>query len=208
VGDAVGGRGMLLAGALGVGGLLYAMQGMRHHHHEPPRYRIFGGPAAIWDIPAGPALKTSRPVRLQIPSAAVNATIITVGDTADGGIQVPPFSRSRQAGWYRDSVMPGSRGSSVIVGHYDDDKGGAVFYKVNAIRQHDPIRVIRADGTVAVFAVDALEQVSKALFPSRRVFGDVGYAGLRLITCGGDFNKSTRHFRDNVIIYAHLVRSH
>jgi hypothetical protein len=196
---------MLLAGALGVAGLVYAVQGMQQNHHEPPKYRIFGGPEAIWDIPAGPALKASRPVRLQIPSAAVNATITAVGDTADGGIQVPPFSNSHEAGWYKNSIMPGSRGSSVIVGHYDDDKGGAVFYKVNAIRQHDPIKVIRADGTVATFEVDALEQVSKALFPSKRVFGDVGYAGLRLITCGGDYNKYTRHFRDNVIIYAHLV---
>jgi hypothetical protein len=206
MGDAVGGRGMLVAGALIIGGLLYGVQGPEHHR-EPPRYRIFGGPAAIWDIAAGPALKASRPVRLQIPSAAVNATITAVGDTADGRIQVPPFSKSNQAAWYRNSIMPGVRGSSVIVGHYDDDKGGAVFYKVNAIRRHDPIRVIRADGTVAIFTVDALEQVNKALFPSRRVFADVGYAGLRLITCGGEFNKVTRHFRDNVIIYAHLVRS-
>jgi len=196
---------MLLAGVLVVGGLLYGVQGGKHHR-EPPRYRIFGGPEAIWDIAAGPALKSSRPVRLQIPSAAVNAAVTAVGETADGGIQVPPFSRSHQAAWYRNSIMPGSRGSAVIVGHYDDDKGGAVFYKVNAIRRHDPIRVVRADGTVATFTVDAMEQVDKALFPSRRVFGDVGYAGLRLITCGGEFNRVTRHFRDNVIVYAHLVR--
>ncbi|MEO5875387.1 MAG: class F sortase [Streptosporangiaceae bacterium] len=199
------GRGMLLAGALGISGLLYTLQG--REHHEAPQYRIFGGPAAIWDIPAGPALTASRPVRLQIPTASVDAGIAAMGDTADGGVQVPPFGRSHEAGWYEHSVMPGTRGSSVIVGHYDDDRGGAVFAKVGAIRRHDPIRVIRADGSVAHFQVDALEQVSKALFPGRRVFGDVGYAGLRLVTCGGAFNRITRHFRDNVIIYAHLVRS-
>src|SRR5688572_7770066 len=132
MGDSVGGRGMLLAGGLIVGGLLYLGQGTQRQ--EPPRYRIFGGPAAIWDIPAGPALTASRPVRLQIPSADVNAAITAVGETADGGIQVPPFSKSHQAGWYRNSIMPGSRGSAVIVGHYDDDRGGAVFSKVNAIR--------------------------------------------------------------------------
>jgi hypothetical protein len=29
---------------------------------------------------------------------------------------------------------------------------------------------------------------------------------LRLITCGGPFDRATGHYVDNIIVYAHLVR--
>lgn len=191
------------AGVLAIAGVALAARGWEHR--EPPKYRVFGGPQAIWDIPDGRALGGSPPRRLRIPAAKVDAPIGVVGENPDGGIAVPPAGRADEASWYDGSALPGTRGSSIIVGHYDDDKGGAVFYDAHRIREDDRIYVERADGSVAVFEVDALEQVHKALFPTRRVYGRVGYAGLRLVTCGGRFDERRRHFRDNVIIYAHLV---
>jgi hypothetical protein len=29
-----------------------------------------------------------------------------------------------------------------------------------------------------------------------------------LITCGGEFDDSTQHYRDNVIVYARLAHAH
>ncbi|ROO88251.1 sortase family protein [Actinocorallia herbida] len=193
----------VVAGVLAIAGVALAAKGWEHK--EPPKYRTFGGPEAIWDIPDGQALGRADPKRLRIPSAKVDAEIGRVGNTEEGGIAVPPAHRADEASWYDGSVLPGTRGSSIIVGHYDDDKGGAVFYDAHKIRAKDRVYVDRADGTTAVFEVDALEQVHKALFPTRRVYGRVGYAGLRLVTCGGKFDDRRGHFRDNVIIYAHLT---
>jgi hypothetical protein len=32
-----------------------------------------------------------------------------------------------------------------------------------------------------------------------------GHAGLRLITCGGTFDRSTGHYRSNVVVHARLA---
>jgi hypothetical protein len=37
------------------------------------------------------------------------------------------------------------------------------------------------------------------------VYGDLDHAGLRLITCGGTFDRSTGHYRSNVVVYARLA---
>ncbi|MCD0449537.1 class F sortase [Actinocorallia sp. API 0066] len=195
----------VVAGVLAVAGVALAARGWEHR--EPPRYREFGGPQAIWDVPDGEAMPAALPKRLRVPSAKVDAKIGTVGENRQGGIAVPAASRADEAVWYDGSALPGTRGSAIIVGHYDDNKGGAVFHNAHRIRANDRILVDRADGSVAVFQVDALEQVHKALFPTRRVYGRVGYAGLRLVTCGGTFDERRGHFRDNVIIYAHLVEA-
>jgi hypothetical protein len=51
-----------------------------------------------------------------------------------------------------------------------------------------------------------VENVSKKRFPTRRVYGEVGFAGLRLITCGGDFEG--HHYTGNTIVYGHLTSHH
>jgi hypothetical protein len=37
------------------------------------------------------------------------------------------------------------------------------------------------------------------------VYGNIDHAGLRLITCGGTFNRITRHYSHNTVVYAKLV---
>jgi sortase (surface protein transpeptidase) len=90
----------------------------------------------------------------------------------------------------------------VIVGHVDTKKGPAIFYRLGRLRPGDTVKVTRKDGGVAAFAVDSVEHVSKAHFPTGRVYGDVGFAALRLITCGGDFNGHS--YTGNTIVYGHL----
>ena len=49
-----------------------------------------------------------------------------------------------------------------------------------------------------------LQQVSKGAFPTVSVYGQLSYAGLRLVTCGGVFDATGSYLSD-VIVYAHLV---
>jgi sortase (surface protein transpeptidase) len=91
----------------------------------------------------------------------------------------------------------------VIVGHVDTKKGPAVFFKLGKLKPGDTVDVTRKDGKVAAFAVDSVEHVSKARFPTKRVYGEVGFAGLRLITCGGDFVGHS--YTGNTIVYGHLT---
>jgi hypothetical protein len=60
---------------------------------------------------------------------------------------------------------------------------------------------------VATFRIDAVDEYRKDNFPARQVYGPVGYAGLRVITCGGRFDYQTHHYLSNIVIYATLTSS-
>jgi hypothetical protein len=76
---------------------------------------------------------------------------------------------------------------------------------VSALLPGDTVEVDRADGSTAVFLVDRVEEHDKDAFPSDAVYGDLDHAGLRLITCGGAFDRETGDYVDNVIVFAHLT---
>ncbi|WP_113703406.1 class F sortase [Nonomuraea lactucae] len=151
------------------------------------------------------ALKPARPVLLEIPGIGVRTTLMTLAKNPDGTLEVPPLSRVHEAGWYRLGPSPGSTGPAVIAGHVDSRDGPGVFYRLGDLRPGDTVKITRKDGTRATFEVDSLESVPKDRFPTRKVYGMTKYPGLRLITCGGNFDSRRRHYLDNIIVYAHLV---
>jgi sortase (surface protein transpeptidase) len=156
-----------------------------------------------------PGAAVALPSRLTIPALGVRSTLLTLGQAADGSLETPPRGRHYdEAGWYRYSPRPGALGPAVIVGHIDSKSGGpSVFFRLGELRPRDTIEVERADGTVAVFAVDDVRRFHKADFPTRLVYGNTDHPALRLITCGGPFDRSTGHYVDNIVVTASLVRS-
>jgi hypothetical protein len=61
------------------------------------------------------------------------------------------------------------------------------------------------DGTTARYEVSAIEQTSKTTVDFDRILeGSFGHH-LVLVTCGGDFNWNTRHYDDNVIVWAERI---
>ena len=157
--------------------------------------------------PKARALARSAPVKIRIPGIGVNAPVMKVGRDADGTVQVPPLAEHNLTGWYRYGPSPGQRGPAVILGHVDSATGISVFYYLKNMHAGDKVLVTLADGKVAAFAVDGLQRVAKDAFPTASVYGKAGYPSLRLITCGGPFDQATGHYVDNVIVYAHLIRS-
>jgi sortase (surface protein transpeptidase) len=147
-------------------------------------------------------MAASAPVRLQIPAIGVDSGLIELGLTADGAMAVPPGGFP--AGWYTGAPTPGELGPAIIAGHVDWD-GPGVFHDLHTLAPDDEVLVTRADGTVAVFRVTRVGQYPKAEFPTDEVYGDIDHAGLRLITCGGVFNRETGHHDDNVVVFAELV---
>lgn len=155
----------------------------------------------------GTPLAKSRPVHIQIPTLKVSAPVMELGKNTDGSVQVPPLDEHNLAGWYKYGPTPGQRGSSVILGHVDSYQGVSVFFGIKTLRKGDPIAVTLADGAVADFTVDGVQKVYKEAFPTEAVYGHPRYPGLRLVTCGGQFDYQTRNYVDNIIVYAHLTAS-
>ncbi|BCJ57407.1 class F sortase [Micromonospora endophytica] len=173
--------------------------------------RTVGGPldwaaAGSERSPAGAAAARTavRPVSLAVPSIDVSAPVRPVGEAPDGSIAVPPLSRHQETGWYDRGPAPGEPGPAVIVGHVDTKSGPSVFYNLGKLRAGDTIEVTRDDGAVVVFGVDSVERFPKDRFPADRIYGHDGPAGLRLITCGGQFVGGRTGYEDNVIAFASL----
>jgi hypothetical protein len=143
------------------------------------------------------------PARLEIPAIGVSTPLDRLGLAADGTLEVPvDFAR---AGWFPGGTLPGQQGPAVIAGHVDSRSGPAVFYRLRELRTGDTVEVERADGVRLRFTVEALARYRKRALPTAAVFGPVAWPALRLITCGGTFDRDRGSYRDNLVVYARLV---
>ncbi|MFC9973183.1 class F sortase [Spirillospora sp. NPDC127200] len=157
---------------------------------------------------APPPLPRSQPATIAIPRLKVSAPVTDLGLKPDGRIEEPPLTRPNLAGWWKKGPTPGEGGPAVILGHVDAMKKPAVFHRLKELKPGDRVTVKRVDGRTATFAVERVEQVAKDSFPGQKVYGeDLDYPALRLVTCGGSFDQSTGHYRDNVIAYTRMVRA-
>ncbi|MFH0917350.1 MAG: sortase [bacterium] len=144
-----------------------------------------------------------HPVRIVIPAIEVDATTIDVGLLDGGDMEVPPFGK---AGWYALGPAPGAGGPAVLVAHVDSTKGPDVFYRLKDLKPGDEILVYGEDGDLATFVMDTKEQQLKSELPVERIWSDTWEPVIRLITCGGEFDRDSRHYLSNVIVYGHLTK--
>ncbi|GAA1278462.1 hypothetical protein GCM10009677_35940 [Sphaerisporangium rubeum] len=152
--------------------------------------------------PEEPKKTTATPRRLEIPSLNLKAPLMKLGMARDGEVELPPYEKPATAGWFDQSEVPGDPGPSVIIGHVDTKTAPAVFYRLRQVRKGASIKVVRSDGKTANYKVDSVEQIPKDHFPTERVYIE---DGLRLVTCGGAFDRSTHEYLDNIIVYASLA---
>ena len=148
-------------------------------------------------------MAASVPERVQIPAIGVDSDLMELGLQDDGTLEVPPGAFP--AGWFTGAPTPGELGPAIIVGHIDWVTGPGVFFRLAELAVGDEIRVERADGSVAVFRTTAVGQYPKDAFPTEQVYGDIDHAGLRVVSCGGEFDRRTGHYEDNVVAFAELV---
>ena len=138
---------------------------------------------------------------MRIPAAGVD-TRAACGwaSAADGSIEVP--AQFDVAGWFAEGPRPGQPGPAVVLGHVDSRTGPAVFYRVARAAAGRAGLVDRADGSTVAFRVSGTQHVPKIAFPTDLVYGPTLEPSLRLVTCGGSFDRGRGSYRDNVIVYA------
>lgn len=157
-------------------------------------------------LTTGPLMSTSNPTRVVIPALDVDVPLIGLGQQADGTMQVPTDART--VGWYTKAPTPGALGPAVLAGHVDYRKKPGTFHDLTDLKPGDSVNVDREDGGMAMFTVVKVERYAKARFPTDAVYGAIDHAGLRLITCGGDFDSAAGHYEDNIVVYADLTMAH
>ena len=160
-------------------------------------------PRPVKTAPPPKTMQRSKPVWLRIARIDVDSPLIYLDRNEDGSVQVPKVYD--RAGWYKLSPTPGELGPAVIIGHVDSIGGVGVFWRVKELTTRDIIEVVRADGSTAKFKVTEIRQVTKDDFPTKDVYGNLDYAGLRLITCYGNFDFRSQQYDHNTIVFGKLI---
>lgn len=149
-------------------------------------------------------LPRSPATTLRIPSLGVDAPIVGVRLGPDRQLRTPPLDRPRLVGWYQDGPTPGETGTAVAVGHRDTRTGPAVFAALAQVATGSRIEARRVDGRTAVYTVDRVRVFDKDDFPDKEVYGPSSRPELRVLTCGGLYNRRTG-YTSNVVVFAHLT---
>jgi sortase (surface protein transpeptidase) len=141
-----------------------------------------------------------EPARIVVPALGVDAPVIRLGLQRDGTLEVP--ATAHEVGWWSGGTLPGTTGPAVLAGHVNLGDQRGVFARLAELAAGDRIDVADDDGTTISYVVTRVERHPKDAFPTDAVYDMTAGPELRLITCGGDFDRSSGHYEDNVIAYA------
>jgi sortase (surface protein transpeptidase) len=146
----------------------------------------------------GPVVPEGEPLRVTIPAIDVDAELVELGLEPDGAMEVPDFGL---AGWYAEGPRPGHPGPAAIAAHVDSRAGPDVFFRLRELEEGDEVHVHYDSGDEVTFVVGSSERLPKDELPGDRIWPVTNEPLLTLITCGGEFDREVRHYRDNVIVY-------
>ncbi|HYN29337.1 MAG TPA: class F sortase [Dermatophilaceae bacterium] len=172
-----------------------------------------GGPApdvasrvAVRDAgPSSLAAGTARPAvpsRLAISRIDASLPVSPVGVDAKGVMEIP--ANPGRAGWYRHSAGVGAQGgATVLAAHVDSRRFGAgPLEDLQSVRPGDEVLVV-AGGRTVRYTVERVVRLDKDQMDMGALFDRAGPHRLHVVTCGGAFDRATRHYEDNVVLTAY-----
>lgn len=148
-----------------------------------------------------PAL-AAPPVRLTLPAAGVDAVVVPVGVERSGQLQLP--GDSRRVGWWTGGAAPGDPSGTVLLGGHVDTVayGPGALAALHDLHVGDVVVLAQADGTPHRYTVQARRSYPKTSLPVDLLTARDAGPRLVMVTCGGEFDASTGHYLDNVVVVA------
>lgn len=149
-----------------------------------------------------PVASVPRPNRLLIASVQLDLPVDAVGVASDGQMELP--ANPSVVGWYRFGPAPvEGKGSVVLGGHLDSKEYGAgPLVKLRNVRPGDTLALRSTDGTVTRYRVRTVEIIPKSRLAVSELFDRDGPRVLRLVTCGGPYDRDGGGYRDNLVVTA------
>ncbi len=169
--------------------------------------------AAVAPQPVAPSVPTAPPVyqagsgvpvRIHIPSIALDAAVEQVTVTADGSLGVP--KDPLDTGWFALGPRPGEVGSAVIDGHVNWWYGArGSFKRLNLVQPGDQV-IVRDDiGTDVAFVVRESRTYAASAQPADVFTSSDGMAHLNLITCGGTWDADAKQYTERLVVFADRI---
>ncbi|MBB1482899.1 sortase [Tessaracoccus sp. MC1865] len=140
--------------------------------------------------------------RLQIPSIYVDAGIVNQGVSADNAMTLP---RNLSKVGLLNTVQPlrAGTGSTLLAGHvvYSGDRGA--LYYLGEVEPGASISTWDDRGRRQEWVVSGVHLYRQTELPDR-LFATDGERRLHLVTCGGDFIRTSRGwiYSDNIVVTA------
>ena len=141
------------------------------------------------------------PARFTAGRVGIDLPVRGYGVDDNGLMRLP--ETVNEVAWYQFSAPPGqTRGTTVLAAHVDTVADGlGPFANLRDLRRGHELTVTDAAGKLRRYTVTAVEKVDKSEVPLDRVFRRDGDPELKVITCGGSFDRRDG-YSDNVIVTA------
>jgi LPXTG-site transpeptidase (sortase) family protein len=142
-----------------------------------------------------------RPARLIVPSINVDASVVYVGITPQGAMDVP--KGPDDVAWFDLGPRPGEQGSAVIAGHEGWKDGiPAIFDNLHSVKKGDKLYILDDMGATTAFVVRRIGTYGESGDASGVFASGDGASHLNLITCEGSWNKSEKSYSDRLVVFA------
>lgn len=161
--------------------------------------------------PTTARLVAPTPTAVRIPAIGASSSLIQTGMLPDGSPEVPDVHTPEQASWASWSPEPGLPGPAVLYGHVDGDGRPGVFARIDELQPGAEVVVERGNLGPIAFTVYRVDSWPKAELDdpggmaTATVYGDTAEPELRLVTCGGSFDRAARSYRDQIVVFARLA---
>lgn len=142
---------------------------------------------------------SDSPIEVNIPSIKLRSTVIPVGVTPDGDMDVPS-GNTQDVGWYKYGTIPGNIGNAVFDAHVF-----AAFADLENVKIGDDIYVHMQGGNDLHFIVTDVSTYALADVPVESLFGATDGIHLNLITCAGKLTPDRSTYDHRLIVYTTLV---
>jgi len=154
-----------------------------------------------------PAVKRANayPVRVHIPSLAIDTFVEQLGERADGSMATP--TNPGNVAWYSYGAIPGENGNVVMAGHLDRADGSpAIFWDLEKIKVGDEVITYDSTQTAYHYVVTDQQSYPYDKAPLDEIFGFDLVSRLNLITCRGNWDRNRQTYSQRLVVYTELVK--
>ncbi|MFO7689250.1 MAG: class F sortase [Cryobacterium sp.] len=154
------------------------------------------------DLDSNQIPTTVAPTRVRVDTLDIDMSVTAVGLAPTGDMEL--LVNPAEAAWYRFGSAPASSsGATVIAAHVDAiGYGLGPFARLADASPGTEVVVTTADGADQRYRVESVTSDTKADILWDTVFDREGGPRLTLVTCGGEFDYTTRTYSSNVITTA------
>ena len=141
---------------------------------------------------------------ISIARIQLSGQLISIG--LDKTLSLSPPKDPDVAGWYDGGPLPSHVGNTVIVGALDSRGKTGVFWELRQAVVGDLVVIRSMSESIHVidsFLVTEVTLFRKADFPTTRLYANLSYPGVALVTDGGPDSDNTEYL-GNLVVFAQL----